>query len=381
MDGSRPPTIQDHRERPPGVLPKNLQAWVMGGIALVMTIIIAFSGRTAPKPPTPPPVPGVDATDPNAARIQEYRARIEEDVQRLAREQARSDASLVTTGAGAGRERTAPGASSNGGGWSSGGGGRPERSAIEEDRERRRYESRFASSIAFTKRQTSLTAQAASPLSALGLSTNDGSRQTKAPTVPTHTLLEGTVIETVLTNRLDGTFSGPVDCMVTTPVFSSDRRREVIPSGTRVLGSVRPVDSFGQQRLALSFHRMILPDKTSVSLESLPALNQVGETGLIDLVNRRYAQLFGVSLAIGAIAGLAQVNTAAGATATGGDIYRQGVASSLSQSSLNILDRFLNVLPTFTVREGHRIKVYLTSDLEVPVRPDSASPKRTGGRS
>jgi type IV secretion system protein VirB10 len=92
----------------------------------------------------------------------------------------------------------------------------------------------------------------------------------------------------------------------------------------------------------------------------------VGETGLRDQVNRHYGQIFGVSLAIGAIAGLSHVNTTSGPNASGADLYRQGVASSLSQTSLNILDRFLNVLPTFTIREGHRIKVYLTGDLYVP---------------
>jgi len=42
------------------------------------------------------------------------------------------------------------------------------------------------------------------------------------------------------------------------------------------------------------------------------------------------------------------------------------VASNLSQSSLHILDRYLNILPTVTIREGHRIKIYLAGDLLVP---------------
>jgi type IV secretion system protein VirB10 len=43
-----------------------------------------------------------------------------------------------------------------------------------------------------------------------------------------------------------------------------------------------------------------------------------------------------------------------------------------------VLDRFLNLLPTVTIREGHRIKVYLTHDLDLPAyRP--AVPL-TGGR-
>ena len=30
------------------------------------------------------------------------------------------------------------------------------------------------------------------------------------------------------------------------------------------------------------------------------------------------------------------------------------------------MNRYLNRLPTVTIREGHRVKVYLTSDLDLP---------------
>ena len=74
----------------------------------------------------------------------------------------------------------------------------------------------------------------------------------------------------------------------------------------------------------------------------------------------------GVSVAIGAIAGLAQSNTNYGGNVSGTQAYEQGVANSLSQTSLHILDRYLNILPILTIREGHRIKVYLTQDLMLP---------------
>jgi type IV secretion system protein VirB10 len=45
---------------------------------------------------------------------------------------------------------------------------------------------------------------------------------------------------------------------------------------------------------------------------------------------------------------------------------RQGFAASTAQSSAQILDKFLNVLPTVTLREGHRVKVYLSGDLALP---------------
>ena len=187
-------------------------------------------------------------------------------------------------------------------------------------------------------------------------------------------ILEGTIIETVLINRLDGHFSGPVNCMVTTNVYSRDRLRMLIPQGSRVLGEVRKIETLGQQRLAVFFHRLLLPNGYAISLDQFQGLTPVGETGLRDKVNHHYLQVFGVSLAIGSIAGLSQANSSYGLERSGTDAYRQGVASSLSQSSLHILDRYLNVLPTFTVRGGHRVKVYLSNVLLLPAYEEHPTP-------
>jgi type IV secretion system protein VirB10 len=184
-----------------------------------------------------------------------------------------------------------------------------------------------------------------------------------------YTLPEGTVIESVLINRLDGTFQGPVQCLVTTPVYSRDRQAVVIPAGSRVLGSAAAVQAWGDRRLAVQFHRLLLPDGRSVSLESFTGLNQIGETGLTDAVDRHYLQVFGASLAIGAISGLAQFGTRGGYDMTAIDASRQAAGTSLATSTARVLDRYLNVLPTITIREGHRIKIVLTTDLHLPPYP------------
>ena len=117
-----------------------------------------------------------------------------------------------------------------------------------------------------------------------------------------------------------------------------------------------------------------MPDGYSLSLDQFKGLNQIGETGLRDQVNHHYLQTFGVALAIGAVAGFSSATANYGATQTGLDAYRQGTANSLSQSAMQILDKFLNVLPTFTIREGHRIKIYLAGDLLVPAYDNHKMP-------
>src|SRR5579872_5064242 len=70
-------------------------------------------------------------------------------------------------------------------------------------------------------------------------------------------VFEGTTIDTVLVNRLDGEFAGPLKVMVTNPVYSQDRQHMLIPEGTFILGDVQKVNAFGQKRLSVTFHRIL----------------------------------------------------------------------------------------------------------------------------
>jgi type IV secretion system protein VirB10 len=109
-----------------------------------------------------------------------------------------------------------------------------------------------------------------------------------------------------------------------------------------------------------------MPDGFSVSLDQFKGLNQTGDTGLRDQVNNHYLRIFGVSLAIGVLGAVAEAGTGTAITSSSTDLMRQGLAGSMAQSSAQILDKFLNILPTVTIREGHRVKVYLSGDFALP---------------
>jgi type IV secretion system protein VirB10 len=185
---------------------------------------------------------------------------------------------------------------------------------------------------------------------------------------PLHPLLEGTVIDTVLTNRLDGSGTSPVNCLVTNPVYSHSGQHVLIPAGARVLGETRPVQALGETRLAVAFHRLLMPDGSTLRLDQFMGLNQIGDAGLRDKVNQHYWSTFGSAGAVGLISGLAQWIGNAGFSGGTGDrtVIIAGGADGASQASLQVMSRFLNRLPTITIREGHRVKVYLTSDLQLP---------------
>lgn len=121
-----------------------------------------------------------------------------------------------------------------------------------------------------------------------------------------YVIYEGTTLDTVLMNRLDGDAPGPVKVLVSTPLYSHHGQHVLIPDRTIVLGEARKIGAagFGQQRrLAVVFHRMIMPDGYSVDLDQFHGLDQIGEEGLKDKVNNHYLQIFGTSIALGVIAG------------------------------------------------------------------------------
>ena len=169
---------------------------------------------------------------------------------------------------------------------------------------------------------------------------------------------EGTFLEAVLVTQLSGEYPGPVLAIVSAPLYSADRKRVLIPRGARVVGTAQAVETQDQSRLAVSFHRLLLPDGSWVDLE-FTGLNQVGESALRDQVNRRYLSTFAAAGAVGALSGL----TLAGASPYG---LRAGVGQGLGGSATSMLDRYLNRLPEITIRAGHRLRVWLTSDVLIP---------------
>jgi type IV secretion system protein VirB10 len=192
-------------------------------------------------------------------------------------------------------------------------------------------------------------------------------------------IYEGLTVDTILMNRLDGDAPGPIKVMVSSPVYSHDHQHVLIPDGTVVLGEARKIGSngFGQQRrMAVVFHRMLMPDGYSVDLDQFHGLDQIGEEGLKDKVNNHYFEIFGTSIALGVISGAGQIAAGGGTiTTSGSQAFTTGAASSVSQSATTVLDRFIQIPPTITIREGHRIKIYFTQDMLLPAYENHTIPQ------
>jgi len=414
---NQPAEVQEKAQKPKGLLPRNVQSWLLIGLAFLMVAIMWLTGGQKPPMPAkaaPSAAPVEAPLEVNETKIAEMQNRIQ-DLQRqqLVAQAALAQQARLVGAATHDSQSQQPGAGGTGE-------ARPEEAPIQAERKRRAYVSLFASNVALSYRKAppSAPSPATEPIPAAPASVPSGpdtaqiaqllketqpnptspvpgtpsfptmqtdsaettknrKEETKRPAAAsadaanaaagkTYVLFEGTILETVLINRLDGGFAGPVECLLSTDVYSNDRQHLLIPAGAKLLGETKKVDTFGQTRLAVVFHRILMPDGYSVTLDQFKGLNQIGDIGLRDQVNNHYLRIFGVSLAVGALGAIAETGTASSLTASSADLMRQGFAQSTAQSSAQILEKFLNVMPTVTIREGHRVKVYLAGDLALP---------------
>ena len=176
-------------------------------------------------------------------------------------------------------------------------------------------------------------------------------------------IYEGQWLEAVLATRLRGDQPGPAVAIVSSPLWSRDRQRVLVPRGTRAIGRAEAVSNWGQARLAVGFHRLVFPDGTYLRLE-FAGLDQSGASGLQDRVNRHYLSTLGAAGAVGVIAGL----TLRGSQPFSGGVdgARAGAGIGMGRASERVLERYLNRLPTVTIRAGQRLRILFSSDALVP---------------
>jgi type IV secretion system protein VirB10 len=178
-------------------------------------------------------------------------------------------------------------------------------------------------------------------------------------------IFEGTVLEGVVTNHIDGGFSGPIMVSLTTDLYSHDHQQLLLPQGTRLLGDVQSVGNAQQRKMFVTFHRAICPDGFSLEFAKYIGLDQIGTTGLATKVNHGYLQAFAAAAAIGGLGGLAQIGNN-GSVFTPSTEIRNGISEESAMEGEQVLNHFLNRLPIITLKEGSRARVYIGTDLLIP---------------
>ena len=178
-------------------------------------------------------------------------------------------------------------------------------------------------------------------------------------------VFEGTVLEGVVTNHIDGGLSGPILVILTTDYYSHDHQQLLMPQGTRLIGTVQSVGNAQQRKMFVAFHRAVCPDGFSLDFDKYLGLDQIGTSGLASKVDHGYLMAFGAAAAIGGLGGLAQIGNN-GNVFTPSTQIRNGISGQSAAGGEQVLNHFLDRLPVITLKEGSRARIYIGRDLLIP---------------
>jgi type IV secretion system protein TrbI len=179
-----------------------------------------------------------------------------------------------------------------------------------------------------------------------------------------YTLLQGKVIEAVLTRSISTEVPGEVTACSTVAVYDSiSSEHLLIPRGSCFYGAYNADVRDGQSRLMFAFNRLTLPDGTSVDLQASQGADSQGTAGIAGDVNNHYLKRFTSGFFLAFLANRVERNEPSPNTggATGAKTAAGQILVEVSRDSL---DRTRTLQPTISVSKGTRLNVLVNRDIE-----------------
>lgn len=178
-------------------------------------------------------------------------------------------------------------------------------------------------------------------------------------------LIAGEVIDATIESSVSTDLAGQVRAMVTEPVYAYLSRHVLIPIGSRLLGHYQAVSHQQQMRIWVRWDRVVLPDASSLTLDS-PSVDPMGQVGsLADKVNHHNWERFRDAALLSVLSNGALIAGGLDAsTETAGQVLRSQVADRLSNAAEQSWVSNKTYQPTALLYPGHRIKIYIMHDID-----------------
>jgi len=192
------------------------------------------------------------------------------------------------------------------------------------------------------------------------------------PTSP-YEVKAGTIIPAVLLTGVNSDLPGQLIAQVRESVFDTETGQHLlIPQGARLIGLYDHRAVYGQERVLITWKRVIFPNATSLSLkDGMPGTDAAGAAGFQDEVNHHLLRVFGGALLLSVISAGVQLSQIpdfgrgfGGPTA--GNVLGAAVGQELGQVSSELIRRGMSIAPTIEIRPGYAFNVMVTQDLVFP---------------
>lgn len=194
---------------------------------------------------------------------------------------------------------------------------------------------------------------------------------TRTPAVSTHEIKAGTIIPSVLLSGIDSTLPGPLIAQVTQNVYDTATGHALlIPQGTRLFGSYDHQIAGGQKRVLIVWNRLIYPDASSVTLDSMPGVDMAGYSGFKDKTDTHFWPTFQHALMLSAISAgvqLSQPRATNGTAYSSNQVAAGALGQQMNQVGMNTIGRTMNQPPTLQIRSGYQFNVLVNKDMILPL--------------
>lgn len=180
--------------------------------------------------------------------------------------------------------------------------------------------------------------------------------------VSPYILQAGAIIPAALVTGLRSDVPGMAIAQVTQDMFDSlGGGHLLIPQGARLIGEYDAQVASGQDRLGVTWTRLILPSGRSIVLDKLPGADTQGMAGLHDGVDRHGREVLGAA----ALSTLLAIGTESGARDESDLVraIRRGASQGVTDVGQQAVGRSLARAPSLTIRPGAPLRVLLTRDL------------------
>lgn len=189
---------------------------------------------------------------------------------------------------------------------------------------------------------------------------------------PSHTVVQGTLIEATLQTAIQSSLEGNVIATVSYDVFSMDMANVVIPRGSKLFGRYSSDIDRGQRRVLVAWDRVVTPDGQSAELAAY-GTDRIGRSGLTGKVRNHTLARFAGAAAVSVIGGIPAIVTAALERETDNASSRNDAltdaASDVAQNTTSalgeVIQGYLDIPTTISIDQGAVVMVQVNADVEM----------------
>lgn len=182
-------------------------------------------------------------------------------------------------------------------------------------------------------------------------------------------LRTGFVIPATLISGINSELPGQIIAQVSQNVYDTATGKHLlVPQGARLNGFYSSDVVFGQARVMVAWQRIIFPDGKALDIGSMPGADAGGYSGLNDQVNNHYFRIFSSAVLLSGItAGISYSqdhnNRNSNDDKSTSGALSEALGQQLGQTTVQLINKNMNIAPTLEIRPGYRFNVVVTKDI------------------